>query len=67
MTTQTLSIIWGIVGTVVFFVIVGFLKALVRVCPANTILVITGFEHTVEGKKYGFRIVPGGWTPRVPQ
>ena len=66
MTTQTLSIIWGIVGTVVFFVIVGFLKALVRVCPANTILVITGFEHTVEGKKYGFRIVPGGWTFVVP-
>ena len=66
MVTQTVSMIWGIAGIVVFFVIVGFLKALIRVCPANTILVISGFEHTVEGKKYGFRIVPGGWTFVIP-
>lgn len=58
--------IWGILGVVVFFVIVGFLKTLIRVCPANTILVISGFEHTVGGKKYGFRVVRGGWTFVVP-
>ena len=66
MDAQTISLIWGIVGVVVFFVIMGFLKAFIRVCPANTILVISGFEHTVGGKKYGFRIVRGGWTFKVP-
>jgi uncharacterized membrane protein YqiK len=66
MDPQTISIIWGIGGLVVFFVIVGFLKSLIRVCPSNTVLVISGFEHTVGGKKYGFRIVRGGWTFVVP-
>jgi len=66
MSMETASIIWGVGGAAVFFLIVGFLKTLVRVCPANTILVISGFEHTVGGTKYGFRIVPGGWTFVVP-
>ena len=66
MDPQTASLIWGIGGVIAFFVIVGFLKTLIRVCPANTILVISGFEHTVGGKKYGFRIVRGGWTFVVP-
>jgi len=66
MNTEAASIIWGGGAVVVFFVIVGFLRALVRVCPADTVLVISGFEHTEGGIKYGFRIVRGGWTFVVP-
>ena len=47
MNTEAASIIWGGGAVVVFFVIVGFLRALVRVCPADTVLVISGFEHTL--------------------
>jgi len=64
------SVVWGIGGVVAFLVLVVFLKTLIRVCPANAILVVSGFEHRVGDKKYGFRIVPeagkSGWTVVIP-
>ncbi len=64
------SVGWGIGGVVAFLVLVAFLKTLIRVCPANAILVVSGFEHRVGDKKYGFRIVPEagkkGWTVVIP-
>lgn len=61
------GIIWGVLAVIVFFLVVAFLKSLIRVCPSNHILVVTGGTETeVEGRKYGFRIQKGGWTIVLP-
>jgi flotillin len=61
------GIIWGVLAIIVFFMAVLFLKSLIRVCPSNHILVVTGGTETeVEGRKYGFRIQKGGWTIVLP-
>ena len=49
-----------------FFGLVILAKMLIHICPANGILVISGRERTVSGKKYGFRIVKGVWTFVIP-
>lgn len=51
----------------VFVGIVAVLRSLIRVCPSNHIMVVTGGAETeVDGRKYGFRIQKGGWTFVVP-
>lgn len=57
----------GVLAVIVFLVLIAGLRALVRVCPSNHILVVTGGVETfVEGKKYGFRLQKGGWTFVIP-
>ena len=57
----------GLAAIVVFFAILLLVRSLVRVCPSNHILVVTGGTETVvDGKRYGFRVQKGGWTFVVP-
>lgn len=63
----TSGILMGILAIFVFLVLVALLKAFIRVCPSNHILVVTGGTKTVvEGKSYGFRLQKGGWTTVIP-
>ncbi len=62
-----MGILGGLLGLVVFIVLLSLLRSLVRVCPSNQILVITGGTETViAGRSYGFRIQRGGWTFVIP-
>ena len=57
----------GILALGIFVVILGLLRSLIRVCPSDHILVITGGTETeLGGRKYGFRIQKGGWTVVIP-
>jgi flotillin len=57
----------GILAIVIFLTLIAWLKAFIRVCPSNHILVVTGgTKTTVEGKEYGFRLQKGGWTFVIP-
>lgn len=53
-------------GAFLFFAVVSLLQSVVRVCPPNQVLVITGTQTSIGGKQYGFRIQKGGWTYVVP-
>ena len=65
--TQGGGIVGGVLALIVFLVLIAGLRALIRVCPSNHILVVTGgVETVVEGKKYGFRLQKGGWTFVIP-
>ncbi len=67
MITQMGGIAGGVLAIVVFLILIGVLRSLIRVCPSNHILVVTGGTETVvEGKKYGFRLQKGGWTFVIP-
>lgn len=59
-------IIGGVVAIVLFIAIVVMLTALVRVCPPNMVMVVTGAKTKVDGKDYGFRLQKGGWTTVIP-
>lgn len=57
----------GAIGAVVLFlVIIGGLRSLIKVCPPDQVLVVTGTKSRVGGKSYGFRLQRGGWTFVVP-
>ena len=59
--------IGGVVALVLFVGVIALLRSLIRVCPSNHILVVTGGTETViDGRKFGFRIQKGGWTYVVP-
>lgn len=61
------GMIGGITALFVFVIILALLRSLIRVCPSDHILVITGGTETeVAGRKYGFRIQKGGWTIVTP-
>lgn len=61
------GVVGGVAAIVVFLLIVGLLRSLIRVCPSNHILVVTGGTSTnVNGRKYGFRLQKGGWTFVIP-
>ena len=67
MINQMGGIAGGVLAIVVFLVLIAILRSLIRVCPSNHILVVTGGTATVvEGKKYGFRLQKGGWTFVMP-
>lgn len=53
-------------AVVVFFTVVNLLQNIIRVCPPNQVLVITGTTTVINGKEYGFRIQKGGWTYVLP-
>ena len=54
---QPEGIIGGVVAIVAFLALIALLRAFIRVCPSNHILVVTGGTQTVvEGKEYGFRL-----------
>lgn len=57
----------GIGALILFLFVVLMLRSLIRVCPSNHILVVTGgVETEVGGRKYGFRLQKGGWTFVIP-
>jgi flotillin len=57
----------GVAAIILFFLVVVLLRTLIRVCPSNQILVVTGgVETEVAGRKYGFRLQKGGWTFVTP-
>ena len=56
----------GVGAVVLFFVIIGLLRSVIRVCPPDQVLVVTGTKTRVRGKSYGFRLQRGGWTFVVP-
>ena len=57
----------GLAAILLFFAILILLRSLIRVCPSNHILVVTGGTETeVDGRKYGFRVQKGGWTFVIP-
>src|SRR5512143_3156039 len=61
------AVIGGLMALVVFVFILAALRSIIRVCPSNQILIITGGTETVvDGRKYGFRIQRGGWTIVIP-
>jgi uncharacterized membrane protein YqiK len=62
-----LGLMGGLLALGVFVTLLGLLRSLIRVCPSDHILVITGGTETeVAGRKYGFRIQKGGWTMVIP-
>ncbi len=61
------GIVGGAFAIVVFIFILAFLRSMIRVCPSNQILVVTGGTKTVvDGRTYGFRLQKGGWTFVIP-
>ncbi len=56
----------AIAAVALFFVIIGGLKSLIKVCPPNQVLVVTGTKTHAGGKSYGFRLQRGGWTFVIP-
>ena len=56
----------AIAAVAVFFVIMAGLKSLIKVCPPNQVMVVTGTKTQVGGKRYGFRLQRGGWTFVIP-
>lgn len=62
-----MSVFFGIFS---LFVIAGaimvLLNTVVRVCPPNKILVISGRQQTVNGRKVGYRVEFGGQTICIP-
>lgn len=61
------GVVGGAFAVVVFILILAFLRSMIRVCPSNQILVVTGGTKTVvDGRTYGFRLQKGGWTFVIP-
>lgn len=57
----------GVLALIAFVFLIGILRALIRVCPSNHVLVVTGGTQTVvDGREYGFRLQKGGWTVVIP-
>jgi len=61
------GVIGGVIAVLLFIFMLALLRSLIRVCPSNHILVVTGGTATVvDGRKYGFRLQKGGWTFIIP-
>lgn len=59
--------IGGLLALLLFILALALLRSLIRVCPSDHILVVTGGTATeVDGRQYGFRIQKGGWTLVLP-
>ena len=64
---QLAGLAGGLILIIVFAGVVVALRMLIRVCPSNHIMVVTGGTRTeIGGRTYGFRIQKGGWTFVVP-
>ena len=65
--TGTTGFVIGGFGAVLLFVLfVTVALAIVRVCPPNMVMVVTGTQTNISGKAFGFRIQKGGWTTVIP-
>ena len=69
--TQGGTMIEGFIGggaaaVVAFVLAIGLLRSVIRVCPPDQVLVVTGAKTNIRGKSYGFRLQRGGWTFVVP-
>lgn len=55
-------------GVAVFFALLGLLvlRRLLYICGPNEVLVFSGATRDVEGRHYGYRIVKGGRSLRIP-
>ena len=52
MITQMDGVAGGVLAIIIFLILIAVLRTLIRVCPSNHILVVTGGTETVvEGKK----------------
>jgi len=56
--SELLPVLGGGMAIALFFVGIGILQALIRVCPPDQVLVVTGTKTRVQGKEYGFRALP---------
>lgn len=56
----------GGVAVVIFFLLVALLRAFIRVCPPNHVMVIQGAKSVTEGKTYGFKVILGGRAIVIP-
>lgn len=56
------------IGVVVLFALLGLLvlRRLLYICGPNEVLVFSGVTRDVEGRHYGYRIVKGGRSLRIP-
>lgn len=64
---MTLGMVGGVLAIIVFMLVLILLRSMIRVCPSNHILVVTGGTKTVvDGRTYGFRLQKGGWTFVIP-
>lgn len=63
---ELFSPLGGVFAVLAFALGIRFLKNVIRVCPPNQVLVITGTRSRVQGKEYGFRVQKGGWTFVIP-
>lgn len=59
-------VVGGVAAIILFMMTVITMTALIRVCPPNMVMVVTGTQTEVAGKAYGFRIQKGGWTLVIP-
>jgi flotillin len=57
--------IGGVIGIIAFFVMVGFMKSIIKVQLPDQLLVVTGRKKTRQGKTFGFS-VERGRTVKVP-
>lgn len=53
------GVLGGILGAVTFFVLLAFLKGLIRVVNPDRILVVTGRKNVRGGRKFGFSVERG--------
>lgn len=53
---------WGLGGGAAFLVLLGLLKALVKVAPPDRLMVVTGRRTVREGKAFGFSVERGRTT-----
>ena len=56
----------GVAAVAAFVFVIAMLRSVIRVCPPDQVLVVTGAKTTIRGKSYGFRLQRGGWTFVVP-
>ncbi len=66
MDTTAITAGGAIAAVALFFVMIGGLKSLIKVCPPHQVLVVTGTKTQVGGRSYGFRLQRGGWTFVIP-
>jgi flotillin len=67
LSSMAAGLLAGVLALALFILLLGVFRSLIRVCPSDHILVVTGGTETeVGGRKYGFRIQKGGWTLVIP-
>ena len=66
MDTTAITAGGAIAAVALFFVMIGGLRSLIKVCPPHQVLVVTGTKTQVGGRSYGFRLQRGGWTFVIP-